>query len=343
MNWRMLTAILMAIVALGWFSAALVAAQAPLTTAPAAPAKDAAKPDAAKPDAAKPDAPKPAPVVQKKFGSAEQAVDALVAALRAHDTKTAVAVLGGESRPLIFSGDPVADRRARETFVKAYDEEHALVAKGEAMTLTLGKDDWPFPIPVVKDGERWRFDGKQGQEEIIARRIGRNELYTMQTCLAYVDAQREYYSEDRVGKGVLQYAQKFASTPGKRDGLYWETKAGQPPSPLGALVARARSEGYRRAQSGPTPFHGYLFRILTRQGPDAPDGAYDYVVRGQMIAGFALVAYPAQYGASGVMTFIVNHDGVVYEKDLGPETAAIAATMRSYEPDKTWAKSDVQN
>ena len=343
MSWRTLIAILMAIVALGWISVAYVAAQAPMapkdTTKP-----EAAKPDAAKPDAPKAEAPKPAPVIQKRFGSAEEAVDALVTAVRAHNTTMLISILGADSRSLIVSGDPVADRRARETFVQAWDEAHALTPKAAATTLTIGKDEWPFPIPVVKDGERWRFDTKQGREEILARRIGRNELYTIQTCLAYVDAQREYWSLDTLHGGLSQYAQKFVSAPGKRDGLYWPTKAGEPDSPLGQFVARARGEGYRRDQSGaPTPYHGYLFRILTRQGPDAPDGAYDYVVRGHMIAGFGLVAYPAQYGASGVMTFLVNHDGVVYEKDLGPETVAIAAALKSFNPDKTWAKSDVSD
>ncbi|HEU5193247.1 MAG TPA: DUF2950 domain-containing protein [Methylomirabilota bacterium] len=338
MNWRALTATLVTLAALGW-SVSYATAQAP------APSSEAAKPEAAKTDAAKPEAAKPAapkPVVQKRFASAEEAVDALVAALRQHKTETVISILGGESRPLIVSGDAVADRRARETFVKAYDEAHALVTKDAGTTLTLGTDEWPFPIPLVKDGDRWRFDGKEGREEILARRIGRNELYTIQTCLAYVDAQREYYSEDRIGKGVLQYAQKFVSAPGKRDGLYWVSKPGEPPSPLGELVARARGEGYRRASSGPTPFHGYLFKILTSQGPGAPDGAYNYVVKGQMIAGFALVAYPAQYGASGVMSFLVNHDGVVYEKDLGPTTAAVATSLRSFDP-SGWAKVDAQN
>jgi hypothetical protein len=164
----------------------------------------------------------------------------------------------------------------------------------------------------------------------------------MQTCLAYVDAQREYYAEDRNGDGILEYAQTFASAPGKRDGLYWPTPPGQPLSPLGDLVVRARAEGYRRgASGGPTPFHGYLYRILTAQGPDAPGGEYDYIARGHMIAGFALVAFPAQYGVSGVMTFIVNHDGVVYQKDLGPGTRTIALAMRKFNPDATWTKTDV--
>jgi hypothetical protein len=162
----------------------------------------------------------------------------------------------------------------------------------------------------------------------------------MQTCLAYVDAQREYYSEDRNGDGILEYAQQFASAPGKRDGLYWPARDGEPLSPLGELVARARAEGYRRNEAGPTPLHGYMYRILTAQGPVAPGGAYDYITRGHMIGGFALVAYPAQYGVSGVMTFIVNHDGIVYQKDLGPRTRELARAMKRYDPDKTWEKAE---
>ena len=305
-----------------------------------------AKPDAAPavtPAAAAPTpAPKPASVPAKRFASAEEAAQAFVAALRTGDVKALIGVLGSESRSLVASGDAVSDRQLREKFLQAYDAGSRLIPYGTYTVLEVGTDNWPFPIPIVKDGERWRFDVRQGREEIIARRIGRNELYTMQTCLAYVDAQREYYSEDRNGAGILEYAQKFASTPGKRDGLYWDTKSGEPLSPLGALVARARAEGYRRGESGgPTPLHGYFYRILTSQGTAAPDGAYDYVVKGHMIAGFALVAFPAQYGASGVMTFLVNHDGVVYEKDLGPNTAALARALKKFDPDTTWRKADV--
>jgi Protein of unknown function (DUF2950) len=285
--------------------------------------------------------PKPVVVQAKRFASPEEAVQAFVAAVRAGDTKVLVAVLGSEGRTLVSSGDPVADRRSRETFLQAYDASSKLVPNGDRAVLQVGADDWPFPIPLVKQGERWRFDARQGREEIIARRVGRNELYTMQTCLAYVDAQREYYSEDRNGDGILEYAQRFDSTPGKHDGLYWPTQPGEPPSPLGALVVRARAAGYRRQVEGPTPFHGYLYRILMAQGPAAPGGQYDYVLRGHMIAGFALVAFPAQYGVSGVMTFTVNHDGVVYQKDLGPDTRSIASAMRTFNPDDTWAKADV--
>ena len=210
------------------------------------------------------------------------------------------------------------------------------------MTLVVGEEEWPFPIPIVKKGESWLFDTKAGKEELLNRRIGRNELNTIQTCLAYVDAQREYAMKDRDGDGLLAYAQKFWSTKGKKDGLYWEAKEGEEQSPLGLGAARAVREGYTPRKPGdkPSPFHGYFYRILKAQGKNAPGGAYDYVVKGKMIGGFALVAYPAEYGASGVMTFIVNHDGVVYEKDLGAETAKIASAMTKFDPDQTWKKAE---
>jgi hypothetical protein len=192
----------------------------------------------------------------------------------------------------------------------------------------------------VPDGASWRFDTAAGKDEIINRRIGENELHTIQVCLAYVDAQREYYARAPDGNRLMEYAQKFASSPGKQDGLYWPTKAGDPPSPLGELVARARGEGYAKRSSAPVPYWGYYYRILTAQGKDAPGGAYSYIARGHMFGGFGLVAYPAQYGVSGVMTFTVNHDGVVYQKDLGPNTAAIAGAMKEFNPDSTWTKAE---
>jgi len=296
-----------------------------------------ANPDS--PATATPPAPKPAVVQPRRFESPEDAMQAFVAALRAGDTGALLRILGSEGRTLISSGDPVSDRQTRERFLQAYDEAHTLVTNGNTVTARVGNDDWPFPIPLVKEHDRWRFDVRQGREEIIARRIGRNELYTVKACLAYVDSQREYYAEDRNGAGILEYAQKFASTPGKHDGLYWPTTSDEPPSPLGPLVVRARAEGYRRSEGGgPTPFYGYLYRILTAQGSDAPGGAYDYITRGHMIAGFALVAFPAQYGVSGVMTFIVSHDGVVYQKDLGPNTRSIASAVRVFNPDRTWTQ-----
>ena len=293
------------------------------------------------PESAKPPAPKATVAQPKRFASAEEALQAFVAALRADDAKAVLEILGSEGRTLISSGDPAADRQGRQMFLREYDAANRLVAGDKTTVVRIGDDDWPFPIPLVMEGGRWRFDARQGREEIIARRVGRNELYTIQTCLAYVDAQREYYSEDRKGDGILEYAQKFASSPGKRDGLYWPTKPGEAPSPLGDLVVRAQAEGYRRAKGGgPTPFHGYFYRILTAQGPAARGGAYDYVIRGHMMAGFAMVAFPAQYGVSGVMTFLVNHDGVVYQKDLGPNTRSIAFAMRRFNPDATWTEAD---
>ena len=203
--------------------------------------------------------------------------------------------------------------------------------------MIVGKQEWPFPIPVVKKGQSWVFDTDKGKEEILNRRIGENELNTIQVMLAVVDAQREYAMKDRDKNELLEYAQKFVSDPGKKNGLYWEAKAGEAESPLGPIMAQARSEGYRgKPASTPPPYHGYRYRILTAQGKDAPGGAYSYLVKGKMIGGFAVVAYPAEYGNSGVMTFIVNHDGKVFQKNLGKNTAGIASAMKEYNPDSTW-------
>jgi hypothetical protein len=276
---------------------------------------------------------------QKSFPSPEEGVGALIDAARKDDDKALLEILGQDAKPIIDSGDPVADRQTRERFVTSYEEAHSLVKEGDdTVVLQIGKDEWPFPIPLVKESTGWRFDTAEGKEEILNRRIGRNELDVIQVCLAYVDAQYEYYRRDPDGDSLLQYAQKFISTKGKRDGLYWETTPGEEESPLGPLVAEARAEGYRRTGDKPIPYHGYYYRILTGQGKDAPGGAYDYIVRGKMIGGFAMVAYPAQYGSSGIMTFLVNQDGVVYQKDLGPKTAQIAPSMTRFNPDKTWKK-----
>jgi len=280
-----------------------------------------------------------AAVTQQSFPSPEAGVQALVEAAKSNDTKSLLQVLGPEAQSFINTGDPVSDQASRARFVQAYEEAHTLVQAGDTkVMLQVGKDEWPFPIPLVKDSTSWRFDSKEGREEILNRRIGRNELDVIQVCLAYVDAQREYYMRNPRRMALPQYASKFMSTQGKRDGLYWATTADEPPSPLGPLVARARSEGYNPTAGKPIPYHGYYYKILTGQGPSAPGGAYDYVVRGQMIGGFALVAYPAQYGSSGIMTFIVNHDGVVYEKDLGSHTASMAQSMLKFNPDETWKK-----
>jgi len=279
---------------------------------------------------------------QRTFASPGEAVQAFVEGMKAGDMEVLASILGPEGRDLISSGDAVADKQDRARFVRSYEESNKLERPTETKAvLVIGQDQWPLPIPVVKEGETWRFDSAAGKEEILSRRIGQNELDTIQVCLAYVDAQREYARVPRGGDGLLTYAMKFRSDEGIKNGLYWPTKEGEALSPLGVLVANARAEGYsRKASSGtPTPYHGYFYRILTAQGPDAPGGAYDYVVNGKMIGGFALVAHPAQYGVSGVMTFIVNNEGVVYQKDLGRDTETIARTMETYNPDSTWKKS----
>jgi len=273
----------------------------------------------------------------KSFSSPEEAVKELVAAARASDMKAMRAILGPGSRELVSSGDDVADRAGREKFLKAYDLKNTLQQESaNKMVLLIGDDKWPMPIPIIKKGAKWVFDAGQGKQEILNRRIGRNELNVMDVLYAYVDAQHEYASKDCRGGGTVEFAQRFASTEGKSDGLYWEAKEGEEMSPFGPLVARAAKEGYAKADFW--PFHGYYFKILKGQGKYARGGAYNYVVRGKMILGFALVAFPAEYGNAGVMTFMVNQEGVVYEKDLGKNTKRIAEAMKIFDPDKTWKK-----
>ena len=275
---------------------------------------------------------------QQHFASQQEAAAALVAAARSGEDSAFLQVLGPEAKRLLHSGDPVADRAAARRFVEAYERASSFDQRDESHALLqVGEDAWPLPIPLVKDADGWRFDTAAGAQEMLARRIGRNELTTIQACLAFVDAQYEYYRRNPEGSPLLHYAARLASTSGKRDGLYWEAKPEEPPSPLGALFARARAEGYRRSSaSQPAPYHGYMFKLLTGQGPHAAGGAYDYLVRGKLLGGFALVAYPARYGSSGVMTFLVNHQGVVFQKDLGPETAKSAAAMTRFDPDESW-------
>ena len=276
---------------------------------------------------------------QKLFASPEEAVQTLIAASKAGDTKALLAVLGPDARSIIDSGDPVADRNSRENFVRSYDEANALERPNDAeVILDVGNDTWPFPIPLVKEKGGWRFDTHKGKQEILDRRIGKNELSTIQVCLAIVDAQREYYLLNPQGDTLYHYAELITSTPGKRDGLFWETTVEEVASPLGPLVASARGEGYKKTGK-PMPYHGYYYRLLKAQGANASGGAYDYVVRGKMLGGFALVAYPAEYGSSGVMTFMVNHDGIVFEKDLGPNTPAIVKKMTRFDPDGTWTRA----
>lgn len=282
------------------------------------------------------------PAAQKTFASADAAVTALVDAAR-KDDKAALSAIFGPAAKSLASGDAVQEKSERARFVAAYDEKHALKADGDARaTLVIGKGDWPFPVPLVKAGDGWKFDTAAGREELLNRRIGRNELNTIQALQAIADAQREYAAEDRDGDGVREYAQKFHSGAGRRDGLYWPAKAGEPQSPLGPFAANAVREGYKGAgaEGKPAPYWGYYFRILKAQGKDAPGGRYSYLAKGKnMIGGFAVIAYPAQYAASGVMSFMISHDGVVYEKNLGPKTAQQAAAMTEFNPGEGWKKS----
>jgi Protein of unknown function (DUF2950) len=226
--------------------------------------------------------------------------------------------------------------------VTAYDAKHTIEMEGDGtQTLVIGNDDWPFPIPLVNKAGQWQFDTKAGLDEILRRRIGRNELSAIQVSLAYVQAQNEYASLNPAGLGRGVYAQRIVSRPGKKDGLYWPTAAGEEPSPLGDLAAQAAAEGYETG-STPIPYHGYYYRILTRQGATAPGGAYDYLAKGKMIGGFALIAYPAEYGNSGIMTFMVNQDGTVFQKDLGARTEKIARKIETFNPDGDWKKVDAQ-
>jgi hypothetical protein len=277
---------------------------------------------------------------QKDFASAEEAARALVGAARAGDVSTLVELLGPEAEPMVDSGDPVQDRNARVRFVHSFDAHHSFLKGEEGMqTLQVGEDKWPFPYPLVENEGRWHFDSTAGVQEIINRRIGANELSTIQSCLAFVDAQREYYVRNPERDRLMTYAKLLVSSPGKKDGLYWPTAANEPQSPLGERFAQARSEGY--FSEGPArgqPFRGYIYRLLTAQGPNAPGGAYDYLVGDKLFGGFALIAFPADYGSSGVMTFIVNHDGVVYSKDLGSETSKAALAVESFDPDPTWKR-----
>ena len=276
---------------------------------------------------------------QKTFPTPDDAAAALVAAAKANDTKALLAVLGPAGKTVITSGDPVADETARARFAASYDEAHQIVAGNDnTMVLQTGKDQWPMPIPLVNTDQGWRFDTAAGKDEIVTRRIGRNELSTIQSCLAYADAQREYYDRNPAKTAPRSYAQHIASSKGKKDGLYWDTADGEPESPLGPEFATARAQGYSPGQGKPSPYHGYYFHVLTAQGPHAPGGAYDYVAHGKMIGGFALVAYPAEYGSSGIMTFLVNQQGAVYEKNLGPSSAKLAQAMKNFDPDETWTK-----
>lgn len=278
-------------------------------------------------------------VKQKTFASAEDASQALLNAAKTKDFREMDAVFGPVGKELVVSRDKAVNDDLYDRFVKAYEEKNRLDMspdKSKAL-LYVGKNEWPFPVPIVKKGDKWLFDTKQGKAEILHRRIGRNELDTIQSCLAYVDAQKDFARMTGPRDGVNEYAQKFVSDPGQRNGLYWETKTGEEPSPLGMFMARARKDGLQPKQSDkPVPYHGYYYKILTSQGKNSPGGAKDFVANGRMTGGFGLVAYPAEYGVTGVMSFIVNQDGVVYQKNLGKKTAKAASAIKAFDPDKTW-------
>jgi hypothetical protein len=279
---------------------------------------------------------------QTLFSTPEEAMKALVEAAKAKDRTALGEIFGAGALQQLLSGDPVQDNHEMDQFAAAVDKSTKLERVNDAkFTLAIGAHDWPFPIPIIKEEAHWRFDTRAGAEEILNRRIGENELSAILTCRAYVLAQWQYFTEADADKdGVAVYAQRFISAPGKKDGLYWETVDGEKPSPLGSRVAAARAEGYGRKDdsSAPkrAPYHGYYFKILTRQGAHAPGGKYNYIVNGNMIGGYALVAYPDKWGSSGVMTFIVNQQGRVYQKNLGPKTAQMAASMAEYNPDSSW-------
>ena len=283
----------------------------------------------------------PKTTAQRSFATPEEAAKALVEAVRAGNVAGMLEVIGPKSKSWLFTGDKVSDAAEWKNFLAAYDRKNAVTREGDAKAVLVIGDDWPFPAPLAKKGDKWAFDADAGREEVINRRVGRNELDTIQTLLAIVDAQREYAAADADKNGLNDYASRFISSEGKKDGLYWPTKAGEPQSPLGPFVAQAVREGYgKRAKTGqPQPFNGYYFRLLKGQGASAPGGKYDYEVKGSLFGGFAVVAWPAKYGVSGVTSFLVNHDGVVYEKDLGPNTESVAKKMARFDPDKTWKKA----
>jgi hypothetical protein len=276
---------------------------------------------------------------QQAFKTPDNAATALATAVKANDITALATVLGPDGQAIVSSGDEVADAETRQKFVAAYDAKHQIAMKGDdKATIVIGQEDFPLPIPLLRRDGMWRFDTAVGRDEILFRRIGKNELDAIQACLAYVDAQNEYAEKGRTGAAANSYAQRVISRPGKQDGLYWPSSQGKEQSPLGEFIAQATRQGYR-VGAGRTPYRGYYFKILTRQGPSADGGKLDYVVHGKMIGGFALVAYPAEYRNSGVMTFIVNHAGIVFQKDLGPDTAKLAQGMTSFNPDRTWQKT----
>ena len=277
---------------------------------------------------------------QKTFSSPEDASNALVTAAQSNDEKAMLDILGPDGKQIVLSGDETEDADSRANFVQRYQEMHRLVKEPDGTTvLYIGANNWPLPIPLVHKGNSWYFDTEAGKKDILYRRIGRNELSTIRVCQELVAAQKEFYSAHH-----NEYAQKIFSDEGQHNGLYWKAAAGEPQSPIGPLVASAVAEGYetKSRDGAPTPYRGYYFHSLARQGKDAPGGAKSYIVNGKMTEDFAFVAYPAKYRSSGVMTFIVNEDGVVYEKDLGRKTDVLAKAMKEYNPNSSWQKAEEQ-
>jgi hypothetical protein len=281
--------------------------------------------------------------VQRTFATPQQAVDALIQAAANYDVSALMAIFGPEGKDFVSSADPVQDKNLAAKFAAKAREKNVVTIDpktGTRAVLSVGSDNWPFPVPVVKKEGKWYFDSKQGRQEILFRRIGANELDAIQICRGFVEAQNEYASEIHDDSGVNQYAQKIISTPGKHDGLYWQNADGSAGGPIGEAVARAIQEGYVPGKT--SGYHGYYFKVLKGQGPAAPLGQLNYVVEGIMIGGFALVAFPAEYRVTGVKTFMVSYNGVVYQKDLGSDTVNIAKNMERYNPDKTWHRTDDQ-
>ncbi len=279
---------------------------------------------------------------EKTFASPGDAVLALYNAAKSSDGAALNGIFGSNANDILHTGDDVADRNMRDNFIKRYDQMHRVVIEpDQTATLYIGAENWPMPIPLVKNNSgAWYFDTETGKKEILYRRVGTNENDAIDTLHALVDAQREYASAPRDGDPTKHYAAKFLSTEGKHDGLYWKVGDNEDPSPIGPGIVAAASSGYNFQQGQQAPFHGYYYRILTKQGAAAKGGARDYMVNGTLTRGFAFVAYPAQYRNSGVMTFIVNQDGTVYEKDLGPDTSNLASAMTEYNPDSTWTPSN---
>jgi hypothetical protein len=276
---------------------------------------------------------------QKTFSSPEDASNAFFTAVQSNDEKVMLDILGPEGKHIVSSGDETEDAQSRANFVQRYQQMHRLVKEPDGTTvLYIGAENWPTPIPLVNNGHSWYFDAEAGKNEILYRRVGRNELSAINVCQELVAAGKEYYSSQH-----NEYPQKILSDEGQHNGLYWKSAAGEPRSPVGPLVAAAVTEGYAPSRSGaPTPYRGYYYHILTRQGENAPGGAKDYIVSGKMVEGFSFVAYPAKYRSSGVMTFIVNEDGVVYQKDLGKRTDVLTKSMQDYNPNSSWQKTEEQ-